>query len=210
MMKLCSHPCIKYIESHKAYPATLTPNQSPHLPTTSTSTTSSDTFLTISSHPPRGVRRVQLHTLLLWHVTGRVSPETAAGELVCHQVGDESAGMWCGGPQAEDGLGKVSCLRSFLTRDHPRCAANCASSPAAVTDSHTLQVLPVTHVYFTRTLGRKTVKPSAGNIFEKVAFHSIYAQRKTPNTRGVYRDVWIKTASILNSPPLTCNPIKKA
>lgn len=96
MIKLYSHPCIKYIELHKAYPATLTPNQSPHLPTTSTSTTLSDTFLTISSHPPRRVCRVQLHTLLLWHVTGRVSSETAAGELVCHQVGDESTGMWRG------------------------------------------------------------------------------------------------------------------
>lgn len=96
MTKLYSHPFIKYIELHKAYPATLTPNQSLHLPTTSTSTTSCGTFRTISSHPPRGVCRVQLHTLLLGHVMGRVSPETAAGELVCHQVGDESTGMWKG------------------------------------------------------------------------------------------------------------------
>lgn len=128
IMKLHSHLCIKYIESHKAYPATLTPNQSPPLPTTSTSTTSSDTFLTISSHPPRGVWRVQLHTLLLWHVMGRVSPETAAGELVCHQVGDESTGMWRGrglrmdpGKSAAWGLSSRVTIRAVLqTARHHR------------------------------------------------------------------------------------------
>lgn len=70
-------------------------------------------------------------------------------------------------------------------------------------------VLPVTQVYFTRTLERKIVKPSAGNIFEKVAFQSIYVQRKTQN---VYRVLWCcvdKGSQYFNSPPLTCHPIKR-